>query len=224
MDVLIKFLDGSFKFYKDCDDIDFDINNYGHYTEGDYFDIYENPDTVISLDLKTVKLIDVTYHTPVGDQTDRVYFSKQPVKANNSKKEVKKTMGFDFSKLNHRGNLFTISTEGMEGKKSSEVYKEIGDAPLIMRAIFINKDTGYGESVSVVTNNSIIYFSKSSLDIAREIRENEDAVRELNEKGAYFKITEFESKKFKKIGYSFEFISPEEIPAEHKDGDPVFKY
>ena len=133
-------------------------------------------------------------------------------------------MGFDFSKLNHRGNLFTISTEGMEGKKSSEVYKEIGSAPLIMRAIFINKDTGYGESVSVVTNNSIIYFSKSSLDIAREIRENEDAVRELNEKGAYFKITEFESKKFKKIGYSFEFLPPEEIPAEHKDGDPVFKY
>lgn len=32
MDVLIKFLDGSFKFYKDCADIDFDIDNYGHYT------------------------------------------------------------------------------------------------------------------------------------------------------------------------------------------------
>ena len=112
----------------------------------------------------------------------------------------------------------------MEGRKSAEVFKDIKGAPLIMRAIFINRDTGYGESVSVVTNNSIIYFSKSSLELARQIRESEDAVKELNEKGAYFRIVEFESKKFKKVGYSFEFLKPEEIPTEHKDGDPVFKY
>lgn len=133
-------------------------------------------------------------------------------------------MAFDFSTLNHKGSLFTIDTEGMEGRKSAEVFKDIKGAPLIMRAIFINRDTGYGESVSVVTNNSIIYFSKSSLELARQIRESEDAVKELNEKGAYFRIVEFESKKFKKVGYSFEFLKPEEIPAEHKDGDPVFKY
>lgn len=133
-------------------------------------------------------------------------------------------MAFDFSTLNRKGSLFTIDTEGMEGHKAAEVFKEISDAPLIMRAIFINKDTGYGESVSVVTNNSIIYFSKASLELAHQIRDNEDAVKELNEKGAYFKIVEFESKKFKKKGYSFEFLKPDEIPAEHKDGDPVFKY
>ena len=135
-------------------------------------------------------------------------------------------MAFDFSSLNHKhkGSLFTIDTEGMEGRKSAEIYKEIGSAPLIMRGIFINKDTGYGESVSVVTNNSIIYFSKASLDLAHQIRDNADAVNELNEKGAYFRIVEFESKKFKKVGYSFEFLKPEEIPAEHKDNDPVFKY
>ena len=78
-------------------------------------------------------------------------------------------MAFDFSSLNHKGSLFTIDTEGMEGRKSAEIYKEIGSAPLIMRGIFINKDTGYGESVSVVTNNSIIYFSKASLDLAHQI-------------------------------------------------------
>lgn len=141
-------------------------------------------------------------------------------------------MAFDFSTLNHKGSLFTIDTEGMEGRKSSEVFKEIGSAPLLMRAVFINKDTGYGESVSVVTNNGIIYFSKASLDLAHQIRDNEEAVKELNEKGACFRIVEFESKKFKKKGYSFEFLSDDEIPDfiktgeiddKHKD-EPVFKY
>lgn len=249
MDVLIKFLDGSFKFYKDCDDIDFDIDNYGHYTGGDYFDIYENPeqdpDTVISLDLKTVKLIDVTYHTPVGDQTDRVYFSKQPVKANNSKKEVK-TMStnenikeqtapaaaaeeneddFDFAdEFNHRGRLFTIDTEGFEGHKAAEVYEAVKDAPLIMKGVFINKDTGYGESVSVVTPNSIIYFGKTNLEAAHSIRDNQKAVNKINEKGAFFRIKTFYSKKFKKDGYSFEFVPKSEIPAEFKGDEACFKW
>lgn len=133
-------------------------------------------------------------------------------------------MAFDFSTLNRKGSLFTIDTEGMEGHKAAEIYKEIGSAPLIMRGVFVNKDTGYGESVSVVTTNSIIYFSKSSLELAHQIRDSEDAVKDLNERGAYFRIVEFESKKFKKVGYSFEFLKPDEIPAEHKDGDPVFKY
>ena len=133
-------------------------------------------------------------------------------------------MAFDFSTLNRKGSLFTIDTEGMEGHKAAEIYKEIGSAPLIMRGVFVNKDTGYGESVSVVTTNSIIYFSKSSLELAHQIRDSEDAVKALNDTGAYFRIVEFESKKFKKVGYSFEFLKPDEIQAEHKDGDPVFKY
>ena len=51
-------------------------------------------------------------------------------------------MAFDFSTLNHKGSLFTIDTEGMEGHKAAEIYKEIKSAPLIMRGVFVNKDTG----------------------------------------------------------------------------------
>lgn len=134
---------------------------------------------------------------------------------------------FDFAaSFNHKGALFTIDTESLEGHKSSEVYKEVGSAPLLMRAIFINKDTGYGESVSVVTTNSIIYFGKSLVETAHQIRENENAVEVLNESGAWFKIVEFESKKFKKKGYSLEFLKPDEIPdvkTLEKDA-PCFKW
>lgn len=132
---------------------------------------------------------------------------------------------FDFAEsFNRRGRLFSIDTEGMEGHKASDVFKEIGDAPLIMKAIFINKDTGYGESVSVVTNNSVIYFSKANLEAAHNIRDNQKAVDKINEKGAFFRITEFEAKKYKKKGYSFEFLKKSEIPAEFTGEEPCFKW
>lgn len=128
------------------------------------------------------------------------------------------------NRFNKGKRLFTIETEGMEGHKAADVFKAVGDAPLLMRAIFINKDNGYGESVSVVTTNSVIYFSKASLQTALDVREDPEAVEELNEKGAYFKIIEFESKKWKKKGYSFEFLSDEDLPAEFSEDDPVFKW
>lgn len=241
MDVIINYLDGSRKVYENCDDIDVDP---------DYIDVYTDPagedDPCIGLDLNIIKSVFTETILPGGSkQTDRVYFNKKPAKVN-SKKEVN-TMStnenikeqltpaeaaennedddFDFAEsFNRRGRLFTIDTEGMEGHKASEVFKEIGDAPLIMKAIFINKDTGYGESVSVVTNNSVIYFSKANLEAAHNIRDNQKAVDKINEKGAFFRITEFEAKKYKKKGYSFEFLKKNEIPAEFTGEEPCFKW
>ena len=240
MDVIINYLDGSRKVYENCDDIDVDP---------DCIEVYTDPagdETCISLDLNLIKSVYTESILPGGSkQTDRVYFNKKPLKVN-SKKEVN-TMStnenimeqtapeavtendadddFDFAvSFNRRGRLFTIDTEGMEGHKASEVFKEIGDAPLIMKAVFINKDTGYGESVSVVTNNSVIYFSKANLEAAHNIRDNQKAVDKINEKGAFFRITEFEAKKYKKKGYSFEFLKKSEIPAEFTGDEPCFKW
>lgn len=120
---------------------------------------------------------------------------------------------FDFAEsFNRKGKLFTIDTTDFEGHKAAEVYKDAGSEPLIMKAVFINKDNGFGESVSVVTPNGIIYFSKTNLESAHNIRDNEKAVNRLNKTGALFRITEYESKKFKKKGYGFEFLKKDEIP------------
>lgn len=240
MKVIINYLDGSRKVYDNCDDIDVDP---------DYIDVYTDPagddEPCIGLDLNIIKSVFVETVGPDGAfNSDRVYFNKKPAKVN-SKKEVN-TMStenikeqtapaaaetetdeddFDFAEsFNRRGRLFTIDTEGMEGHKASEVFKEIGDAPLIMKAIFINKDTGYGESVSVVTNNSVIYFSKANLEAAHNIRDNQKAVDKINEKGAFFRITEFEAKKYKKKGYSFEFLKKSEIPEEFEEDAACFKW
>lgn len=241
MTVIINYLDGSRKVYENCDDIDVDP---------DYIDVYTDPagddEPCIRLDLNIIKTVFVKTVGPGGAfNSDRVYFNKNLQKVN-SKKEVN-TMStnenikeqtapaaaetetdeddFDFAEsFNRRGRLFTIDTEGMEGHKASEVFKEIGNAPLIMKAVFINKDTGYGESVSVVTNNSVIYFSKANLEAAHNIRNNQKAVDKINEKGAFFRITEFEAKKYKKKGYSFEFLKKSEIPAEFTGEEPCFKW
>lgn len=241
MNVIVNYLDGSRKVYDNCDDIDVDR---------DYIDIYPDPaeygDSWIGLDLNLVKSVFTEKVHPDGYlQTDRVYFNKKSAKVN-SKKEVK-TMStnenikeqtapaadalgtedddFDFAdEFNHRGRLFTIDTEGFEGHKAAEVYEAVKDAPLIMKGVFINKDTGYGESVSVVTPNSIIYFGKTNLEAAHSIRDNQRAVDRINEKGAFFRIKTFYSKKFKKDGYSFEFVPKSEIPAEFKGDESCFKW
>lgn len=241
MKVIVNYLDGSRKVYDNCDDIDVDR---------DYIDIYPDPaeygDSCIGLDLNLVKSVFTEEVYPDGYlQTDRVYFNKKSAKVN-SKKEVK-TMStnenikeqtapaaeaegtedddFDFADaFNHRGRLFTIDTEGFEGHKAAEVYEAVKDAPLIMKGVFINKDTGYGESVSVVTPNSIIYFGKTNLEAAHSIRDNQRAVDRINEKGAFFRIKTFYSKKFKKDGYSFEFVPKSEIPAEFKGDEACFKW
>lgn len=240
MNVIINYLDGSRKVYENCDDIDVDP---------DYIEVYTDPagdETCISLDLDIIKTVFTETILPDGSmKTDRVYFNKKPSKVI-SKKEVN-TMSsnenikeqtapaaaetetdeedFDFAEsFNRKGRLFTVDTEGMEGHKASEIFKEIGNAPLIMKAVFINKDTGYGESVSVVTPNSIIYFSKANLEAAHNIRDNQKAVDKINEKGAFFRITEFEAKKYKKKGYSFEFLKKSEIPAEFTGEEPCFKW
>lgn len=139
--------------------------------------------------------------------------------------EAEEDEDFDFaSEFNHKGRLFTIDTEGFEGHKASEVYEAVKDAPLIMKGVFINKDTGYGESVSVVTPNSIIYFGKTNLEAAHSIRDNQKAVNSINEKGAFFRIKTFYSKKFKKDGYSFEFVPKSEIPEEFEEDAACFKW
>lgn len=244
MKVIVKYLNGHLITYDDADDVD---------EQFETVDIYLTSGRCLELDKNKVKKVTAVYDTPAGEQTNQIYFNHKPLikKEVNTMKETEKNMiteetaaelaeeltaeeaaaeattaeDFDFAEeFNHKGALFTIDTEGMEAHKASEVFAEVADAPLIMRGIFVNKDTSFGESVSVITTNSIIYFGKTNVENAKKIRENEKAVAALNASGAWFRIREFESKKFKKKGYAFEFLKKSEIPAEVHEDDACFKW
>ena len=237
MEVTVKYLDGSKKVYANVDDVDQDR---------DYITIYPEGGTEFDLDLNIIKSVYVND----GIKTDRIYFNKKEVtimkeentKAiNESGDEVEPAEtealeaaeaseaddDFDFAEeFNYGNRLFTIDTEGFEGHKAGEVFAEAGSSPLLMRAVYVNADNGhgYGESVSVVTTNSIIYFGKSNVENANKIRSCVKAVDKLNKTGAWFKIVEFKSKKYKKTGYSFVFLRKEDIPAEFGEDDACFKW
>ena len=224
MEVTVKYLDGSKKVYGNVDDVDQDKH---------YITIYPEGGTEFDLDLNIIKSVYVND----GIKTDRIYFNKKEVtvmKEENTKAAEAEAAeaseaddDFDFAEeFNHGNRLFTIDTEGFEGHKASEVFAEAGSSPLLMRAVYVNADNGhgYGESVSVVTTNSIIYFGKSNVENANKIRSSVKAVDKLNKTGAWFKIVEFKSKKYKKTGYSFEFLKKEDIPAEFGDDDACFKW
>lgn len=244
MKVIVKYLNGHLITYDDADDVD---------EQFETVDIYLTSGRCLELDKNKVKKVTAVYDTPAGEQTSQIYFNHKPLikKEVNTMKETEKNMiteetaaelaeeltaeeaaaeattaeDFDFAEeFNHKGALFTIDTEGMEAHKASEVFAEVADAPLLMRGIFVNKDTGLGESVSVITTNSIIYFGKTNVENAKKIRENEKAVAALNKFGGWFRIREFESKKFKKKGYAFEFLKKSEVPVEVHEGDACFKW
>lgn len=244
MKVIVKYLNGHLITYDDVDDVD---------EQFETVDIYLTSGRCLELDKNKVKKVTAVYDTPAGEQTSQIYFNHKPLikKEVNTMKETEKNMiteetaaelaeeltaeevaaeaadasDFDFaSEYNHKGALFTIDTEGMEAHKAAEVYAEIGDSPLIMRGLFINPDKKFGKSVSVITTNSIIYFGKSNVETAEKIRDNEKAVAALNASGAWFKITEFTSKKYDKKGYAFVFLKKAEIPAEVHEDDACFKW
>lgn len=252
MTVIVNYLDGSRKVYENCDDIDVDSDYIDIYTDPagddepcigldlnlvktvftetihpdgrlDTNRVYFNKRSVKINSKKEVKNMKETEKNMITEETAAEL--AEELTAEEAAAEATTAEDFDFAEeFNHKGALFTIDTEGMEAHKASEVFAEVADAPLIMRGIFVNKDTGLGESVSVITTNSIIYFGKTNVENAKKIRENEKAVAALNASGAWFRIREFESKKFKKKGYAFEFLKKSEIPAEVHEDDACFKW
>lgn len=108
-----------------------------------------------------------------------------------------------FNKFN-KSRIYDIDTEGFEGRKAKDVYSEIGNKPLLMRGLFINH-SDLGDSVSVVTNKSIIYFGGAMVETAEEIMQNDECTAVLNSTGVAFHIEEFTSKKYKRTGYKFVF-------------------
>lgn len=252
MKVIVNYLDGSRKVYENCDDIDVDSDYIDIYTDPagndepcigldlnlvktvftktilpdgrvDTSRVYLNKRSVKIDSKKEVKTMKETEKNMITEETAAEL--AEELTAEEAAAEATTAEDVDFAEeFNHKGVLFTIDTEGMEAHKASEVFAEVSDAPLIMRGIFVNKDTGLGESVSVITTNSIIYFGKTNVENAKKIRENEKAVAALNASGAWFRIREFESKKFKKKGYAFEFLKKSEIPAEVHEDDACFKW
>ena len=252
MKVIVNYLDGSRKVYDNCDDIDVDSDYIDIYTDPAGDDepcigldlnlvktvftetilsdgrinadrVYFNKRSVKINSKKEVKTMKETETNMITEDTAAEL--AEELTAEEAAAEATTAEDFDFAEeFNHKGALFTIDTEGMEAHKASEVFAEVADAPLIMRGIFVNKDTGLGESVSVITTNSIIYFGKTNVENAKKIRENEKAVAALNASGAWFRIREFESKKFKKKGYAFEFLKKSEIPTEVHEDDACFKW
>lgn len=254
MKVIVNYLDSSRKVYDNCDDIDVDSDYIDIYTDPaddnepcigldlnlvktvftevilpdgrlDVSRVYFNKKSAKINSKKEVKTMNETEKNMITEETAAELAEELTAEEAAAEAEGTTAEDFDFAEeFNHKGALFTIDTEGMEAHKASEVFAEVADAPLIMRGIFVNKDTGLGESVSVITTNSIIYFGKTNVENAKKIRENEKAVAALNASGAWFRIREFDSKKFKKKGYAFEFLKKSEIPAEVHEDDACFKW
>lgn len=95
-------------------------------------------------------------------------------------------------------------TEHHEYKKLSELYAEDKDKFYIVRMFYTNKKSLYGENEVVVTDDYIINLPKHLTETVKQIVENEEYLKLINEGKFAFTIYEYEYKQGKetKKGYS----------------------
>ena len=108
------------------------------------------------------------------------------------------------SKFN-KGNKIDwgIDTKSMPFKKTSEVeLNKIHD----LKGCFITPDRGFGEGAVLISDGFLLNIPARYLDNIKHILSYTETVEEIKSGKCGFVVTSFISKKFKRTGYSIEFV------------------
>lgn len=95
-------------------------------------------------------------------------------------------------------------TENHKHKKLGELYEENKDRIYFVRMFYTNKKSLYGENEVVVTDDYIINLPKHLTETVKQIVNNEEYLKLINEGKFAFNIYEYEYRQGKEVkkGYS----------------------
>lgn len=115
------------------------------------------------------------------------------------------------SKFNHSGRKFKFQTpESHTYKSLAMLYAEYSDNPervTVVRALYINHKSKYGDSPCMVTDFEIVNLPKHMTDDVKAIIADDSIVDDINSGRVGFKIAPYE--KDNKTYYSIDWV---EIP------------
>lgn len=108
------------------------------------------------------------------------------------------------SKFN-KGNKIDwgIDTKSMPFKKTAEVEL---NKTYDLKGCFITPDRGYGEGAVLISDGFLLNIPARYLDNIKNIISDPEAVEEIKSGKCGFVVTSFISEKFKRTGYSIEFV------------------
>lgn len=98
---------------------------------------------------------------------------------------------------------WNYKTEGFEFKNASEL--EVGKVYPI-HGCFTTPDSGYGVGGIIILDDCLMNVPASYVDTVKDIMADEETVEEIKAGKAGVKIDTYVSKKFKRTGYSLEFV------------------
>lgn len=104
--------------------------------------------------------------------------------------------------LNHVGIDWGIDTKEMEFSKCKEMPL---DTPFRLRGVFITPDNGYGRGAVAILDDTLVNLPTRYVDTVETILSDPEMIDEIKSGKVAIRISEFTSKKYKKIGYDVTF-------------------
>ena len=101
-----------------------------------------------------------------------------------------------------------VDTKPMEFKKCKELIKKDEEESEIIDLLgfFITPDSGYGSGAVLITKDALINIPSRYVEDLERMYTDESVIKQIKSGHAAFKVNTFYSTKFKRTGYSIEFI------------------
>lgn len=112
-----------------------------------------------------------------------------------------------FANRFNKGKKFDFNTEGLEYVSLADLYNANGeDAKYLLKAIFINKKSIYGESPVFATDKCLVNIPTHLLDTVKEILSDNDAIASINNDAVGFTIYPYKAEKFNIDTFGIKFV------------------
>lgn len=106
--------------------------------------------------------------------------------------------------LNYKGGIdWGIDTKNMDFKKCEEMPQETA---LNVHGFFTTPDNGYGRGAVAILDDVLLNLPKRYLETVDTILSDDEMIEEIKSGMVAIEISEFVSKKYKKVGYDVKFV------------------
>lgn len=105
--------------------------------------------------------------------------------------------------LNYVGIDWGIDTKEMEFRKCKEMPL---NTPFRLRGVFITPDNGYGPGAVAILDETLLNLPIRYFDIVDTILNDPEMIEEIKSGKVGIIVSEFMSKKYKKVGYDVTFV------------------
>lgn len=106
--------------------------------------------------------------------------------------------------LNYKRRIdWGIDTKNMNFTKCGEMPQ---GTPLKLNGVFITPDNGYGRGAVAILDDTLLNMPQRYVEVVETFLHDDEMVQKIKDGKVAIEISEFFSKKYKKVGYDVKFV------------------